>query len=98
VISPLVAGSSPALGTTMLIWNKPTTRILFSFSEDFGIEPFYVLGINELKKLRENTIGFFKALSGTPFEDLSSGTIEKALKEHHLDTNDLTKEYLQRTN
>jgi hypothetical protein len=37
VISPLVAGSSPALGTTMLIWNKPTTPTLFVFSEDFSI-------------------------------------------------------------
>jgi len=59
-------------------------------------ETFYVIGIDELKKLRENTLGFFKALTGTPFDDLSSATITEALKEYHLDTNNLPKEYLQR--
>ena len=29
----VVAGSSPALGTIYIPWNKPKTQILFSFSE-----------------------------------------------------------------
>ena len=40
----VVAGSSPALGTTMLKWNKPTTRTLFLFSEQFSVFNFaYIL-------------------------------------------------------
>jgi hypothetical protein len=58
-------------------------------------EKFWVIGVNELKKLRENTMGFFKALTGTSFEDLTSVSITEKLKEYCLDTNDLRKEYLQ---
>jgi len=59
-------------------------------------EPFWVIMMDDLKKLRRNTISFYNSLTGTPFDDISFGIITKKLKEHNLDTNDLMKEYLQR--
>jgi len=56
----------------------------------------WIIGVNELKKLRENTKAFFNALTATSFEDLSSAIITEKLKECHLDTNELAKECLQR--
>jgi len=59
-------------------------------------ETFWVIMMDNLKKLRDNTIKFYNSLTGTPFDSLSPETIAQKLKEHNLDTEDLVKEYLQR--
>ena len=65
-------------------------------SDAYVKEPFWVITMDDLKKLRENTIDFYNSITGTPFDSLSIETITQKLKEHNLNTNDLKKEYLQR--
>jgi len=62
----------------------------------FVTEPFWVITVGDLKKLRDNTMKFYKSFTGILFDSLSPKTIKQKLKEHNLDTNDLVKEYLQR--
>lgn len=65
-------------------------------SDAYMTETFWVIMMDNLKKLRDNTIKFYNSLTGTPFDSLSLETIAQKLKEHNLDTEDLVKEYLQR--
>ena len=65
-------------------------------SDAYMTEPFWVMRMDDLKKLRNNTVKFYNSFTGTPFDSLSPETIAQKLKEHNLDTDDLVKEYLQR--
>lgn len=65
-------------------------------SDAYVTEPFWVIMMDNLKKLRDNTVKFYNSFTGTPFDSLSLETIAQKLKEHNLDTDDLVKEYLQR--
>lgn len=59
-------------------------------------DAFWVIGQEELKKIRENTLTFYNSLTGTPFDELSPEQILLKLSEHNLDTKDLMSEYLRR--
>jgi len=59
-------------------------------------DAFWVIGLEELRKLRENTLKFYSSLTGTPFDELSPERIVQKLNEHNLDKEALTKEYLIR--
>jgi hypothetical protein len=64
----------------------------------FLAEPFWIIGKDELKKLKENTTRFYTSLqTSSSFEGLSIDIITQKLKEHNLDTDNLEKEYLQRS-
>ena len=65
-------------------------------SDTYMTETFWVMMMDNLEKLRDNTIKFYNSLTGTPFDSLSLKTIAQKLKEHNLDTEELVKEYLQR--
>lgn len=59
-------------------------------------KPFWVLTMNGLKKMRTNTANLYKSLGKIPFDNLSENSIAQELREHHLETDGLMKEYLQR--
>jgi len=65
-------------------------------SDAFVTDAFWVIGREELKKIRECTLKFYNSLTSTKFDDLSPEIIRQKLIEHSLDTNDLVKEYLKR--
>jgi replicative superfamily II helicase len=59
-------------------------------------EAFWVIGREELKKIRDNTLKFYTSLTLTPFNELSLEIIKRKLSENKLDTSDLMKEYIKR--
>jgi len=59
-------------------------------------DAFWVMGLEELKKLRENTESFYKSFTGTAFDSLSREIIGQKLIDYRLDTENLVREYLRR--
>ncbi|HEV2226400.1 MAG TPA: DEAD/DEAH box helicase [Nitrososphaerales archaeon] len=62
----------------------------------FPNESAWVLDVDGLKKFKENTLGFYNSLKETKMERLAVDLVRTKLKAHALDTDELSKEYLQR--
>jgi len=59
-------------------------------------EAFWVIGQEQLEKLRNNAEKFYTSLTLTHFDELSTEIIRRKLSENKLNTKDLMKEYLHK--
>lgn len=59
-------------------------------------EPSWAIRKDSLEKLKINTKNFYNSLCGVGFDSISSDIVKQKLASFHLDTDTLTKEYLER--
>ena len=62
----------------------------------FGNDALWVIDLESLDALKENTQKIYESLSGTTFSELSADALQQKLKDNHLLAEDLQKEYLKR--